>query len=338
MAGNWLWATPVTVLCVANLTGRNETYTKLHAWMIIADVFAVTFFLFNGASFNFWIKLFASIASLGNFCFLFYVAFKCFQDTERAVPTNRLRRTIKMIVAIFYIGWNLHTFFSAAGPECLKFLNPLQTQIGSVFADLTCKMLFSAAVTYFRVQMQKDWPLENAGKKPVAKKAADDDDDDDMEDYQSVKSVPVKAAKSRAANARDDDTMSHMSYNPNAGMMGGGAAAGMMMSGASGYGAGPTPSMMMGGGGSYGAPPMIQMSPSVMAGSPQRANPLYGSSASPFNSRPGNAGSGVPLMNTQQQMQMQQMAVPAGAAPAQEAEVLQQLMTEINRLKSELQN
>lgn len=52
-------------------------------------------------------------------------------------------------------------------------------------------------------------------------------------------------------------------------------------------------------------------------------NPLYGTAPSPLSSQPGMAAGAVPVVSPQ-------------AGGGSEAEMLQQLMSEINRLKSEL--
>nr|AHH02150.1 protein 70 [synthetic construct] len=158
--GQWLFCTPVLLVAVSDMTGRNGSYSREHMLMIMADVFAVTIYVGTAVSPNFWVKFFCTAFSTIAFMYLFFMANRCYKKLLDDVPTARCRSLVQLIRVVFFVGWNMHTCSSLANPEVLNFLNALEYQITACFGDLVAKVLFCALATYLRVLMHHDAPPE----------------------------------------------------------------------------------------------------------------------------------------------------------------------------------
>ena len=75
-------------------------------------------------------------------------------ETYLESPKGRCRLLVKILILVFFVGWNLHKLFSTIGPECLNKINAYQYEIGATFSDLVAKLLFCLLVNYYRVQVR----------------------------------------------------------------------------------------------------------------------------------------------------------------------------------------
>ena len=66
----------VLLVLVSNLTGRHADYSPDNIKMILADVCAVTFFLFCILSAQIWVKIVCYILAALGFVYLYYLAYK----------------------------------------------------------------------------------------------------------------------------------------------------------------------------------------------------------------------------------------------------------------------
>ena len=145
--------TQVLLVLVSNLTGNHTEYTQEHLWMIIADVMAVTFFVFCILTSQIWVKIICYLIAALGFIFLYWIAYKCFIAAGKEVPTKGMQRTILALHIIYHIGWNIHTVQASIGPDCLGALGFIATQIFACFGDLVAKVGFCAVVTFLRLQL-----------------------------------------------------------------------------------------------------------------------------------------------------------------------------------------
>ncbi len=60
--------------------------------------------------------------SWAGFLYLFWVAWKCMKGLEKVMPTEEMRSTVRALIYIYFIGWNLHTVVSSVGPECFEWV------------------------------------------------------------------------------------------------------------------------------------------------------------------------------------------------------------------------
>ena len=78
---------------------------------------------------------------------------QCFTDADKEVQVIRLRKTVKHLMLIFFIGWNIHTVQATIGPDVYNGINTLTTEIVACFGDMVAKCLFCFIATRFRVQV-----------------------------------------------------------------------------------------------------------------------------------------------------------------------------------------
>ena len=72
----------VLLVLVANLTGRHPDYSQHNVNMIIADVMAVTFFLFCILTPQIWAKVVCYIFAALGFAYLYYLAYKVCERSQ----------------------------------------------------------------------------------------------------------------------------------------------------------------------------------------------------------------------------------------------------------------
>ena len=75
---------PPTIPIVSNLTGRHADYSPDNIKMILADVCAVTFFLFCILTAQIWVKIICYILAALGFVYLYYLAYKVGGDAGPA--------------------------------------------------------------------------------------------------------------------------------------------------------------------------------------------------------------------------------------------------------------
>ena len=76
-----------------------------------------------------------------------------FQETYAEVPRGQCRKIVKIMVFVFFIGWNMHTLFSTIGPEALNKINMAQYEIAAIFSDLVAKVTFCFLASILRVKV-----------------------------------------------------------------------------------------------------------------------------------------------------------------------------------------
>lgn len=64
------------------------------------------------------------------------------------------RFTVKVIIGVFFLGWNMHTVFSSVGPDMTNWLDPAPCEIGAVFSDIVAKVAFCFLALVLRVQVR----------------------------------------------------------------------------------------------------------------------------------------------------------------------------------------
>ena len=74
--GQWLFCTPVLLAFVSNMTGQHKSYSQNNINMIIADVMAVTIFVFSCLAVEFWAKIWCYIISVAGFTYLYFLAWR----------------------------------------------------------------------------------------------------------------------------------------------------------------------------------------------------------------------------------------------------------------------
>ena len=66
----------VLLAFVSNMTGKHKSYSQNNVNMIIADVMAITIFVFCVLAVEFWTKLWCYILSVCGFTYLYFLAWR----------------------------------------------------------------------------------------------------------------------------------------------------------------------------------------------------------------------------------------------------------------------